>query len=599
MNVSRQNSFMKKLKSHNKPKRLLFLDTETHIIEGDNNTIEFPLKLGVCSYVELDKEYNIKKKEIYKFKTIGEYVDILKDKLSKRSKLYIFAHNVGFDVRVLELHTQFATLGWENEPPIINNRVFIWEIKSELGNCVFMDTANYGVMSVDDIGSGLGYDKLKVDFDTVTEDELFTYCIRDVEILEKFILNLITFLEQNNLGAFKSTLASQSLAVFRTRFMNNPPYIHTNPLVLSLERDGYKGGRVECFFIGELPRKDYYYVDVNSMYPFAMSSNRLPLKLYSYRENIQPEYLLGWIEKYYTIADVTIKTKENAFAYRQRNKLIFPIGEFRTVLHDSEIQYAIENSEIIHIHKIAGYEYGSIFEDYVNFFYEHKKQYTLEGNKPYRTIAKLFQNSLYGKFGQLKPHRKIIYEGKDDKVWREPYTNLMTGKTSDRIYWFGTLFEEYKEGETLQSCPAIAGAITAIARMRLHEFINIAGKENTFYCDTDSLIVNSKGFSNLSPYMDDYELGMLALEDESSIVTIHGNKDYEFGDTIRKKGVPASAKLIGENKFQYLQFQGFITWLNNGAMEQPTATYRVKERKQKYDKGIVNKKGDVSPHVLG
>ncbi|GAH16471.1 unnamed protein product, partial [marine sediment metagenome] len=87
----------------------------------------------------------------------------------------------------------------------------------------------------------------------------------------------------------------------------------------------------------------------------------------------------------------------------------------------------------------------------------------------------------------------------------------------------------------VNSVPAISAHVTDYARLYLWKLIQIADIVNCFYCDTDSLIVNEKGYKNLSKFMDKDRLGWLKVEDVSSCVDIRGAKNYTFGDNTRMK----------------------------------------------------------------
>lgn len=597
-NKYRSIGYMQTLKTERIPKHLIFFDTETWVKHIDKGHVEFPFRLGVLIYVELRKDLSIKHRIIHNFMSIHEFTDILQQYERKKRSIYVFAHNIGFDVRALQLPTTFNTMGMVSEPPIINERTFIWSVKQNSCSFVFLDTANFGVHSVDQLGKDLGFDKLSVDFDNVTDADLIVYCTRDVEILEKFVINYLTFIQDNNLGSFKRTLASQSLTAFRHRFMYNPPHIHCNELALSVERNGYHGGRVEIFRKENFDIPPYYYLDINSMYPHAMVSHDLPVELLGYTENVPLNYLSPRLSNFYVIADVTLDCDEPLYPLIKDHKLIFPIGKFRTTLYQPELEYAHTHGHIKQIHRCNVYKPGRLFDQYVDFFYHAKREYTEKGLSAYRLIAKLFQNSLYGKFGQLDPKREHIADIEDNGVWRLPIYNANTGEHFQQICWYGAVYNETKEGETSLSCPSIAGAITARARFYLYTLINKANKNNVYYCDTDSLIVNSEGYHNLSIYLNDLELGMLKLEHKSDHLKIYGCKDYEFGDEIKKKGVPQKAVMVEDNAFSYMQFEGMITWLNNGANTTPKAWNTTKRRISVYNKGIVNKDGSVSPFVM-
>ncbi|KKN00194.1 hypothetical protein LCGC14_1140200 [marine sediment metagenome] len=567
------------------PKHLIFYDTETHIIEGDNGQITFPLKLGVAIYVRLNHENRIMQREQIIFYTNNEFMDFILDHCYSKQKIWCFAHHSAFDVRVLDLPTLVHEYGFTSTPPIVNDRIFIWDVKTSKNTVTFLDTANYGVQSVDQLGQDMGYAKQTVDFDTVSNSDLILYCIRDTEILEKFILSYIDFIYSNDLGAVKVTIASQAFNTFRYRFMSRQPEIHINDQALEMERQAYTGGRTECFFIGERKEDNYYYVDFNSMYPYVMKHRKVPYKLRGYTENVPVNLLKARMTNHYVIADVLLSTEQNCYPLKFNKKLLFPIGTYRTTLHQPELQRAVDNNEIMHIYKCGVYEQDYIFKQYVDFFYKAKVKYTKQNNKTWRYMTKLFLNSLYGKFGQIQPKRVLLEEGDSKEVFRCCGYDDTKDQYYQHLMWYGNLYEETKEGETLYSSPAIAGSITAYARSYLYDTLLTIGKENVYYMDTDSYIINQQGYDNIKDILHPTELGKLSLEDSATNVTIFGNKDYIFGDTVRHKGIPKKAKLIAKDTWQYLQFQGFLTWLNSYAKSGMIAHHRTKRRLHTYDKG--------------
>jgi hypothetical protein len=306
------------------------------------------------------------------------------------------------------------------------------------------------------------------------------------------------------------------------------------------------------------------------------------------------------MNKYYVIAEVLLKTELNAYPLKFNGKLLFPIGTYKTTLHHPELLRALNNGDILHVYQCAVYQSDYIFSKYVDFFYSLKQKYTIENNKTWRFITKLFLNSLYGKFGQIQPQRIVIKEGQSGEIFRMCGYDETRDIHYQHLMWYGTMYEEWKQGETLYSSPAIAGSITAYARDRLFSVLLQAGKDNVYYTDTDSYIINQQGYDNLTTYLDPSELGMLSLEDTSDKVTIYGNKDYIFGDTVRHKGIPKNAKYIAKDTWEYLQFQGFITWLNKFAVPGMIGKQRIKRRLHTYDKGNKDiKTGKVTPLKFG
>ena len=593
----RTEGYLKPLKTAIMPYNMIFFDCETWVVDKDTHQ-ELPMRYGYGIYHNINKKVETKKRLTFEFKNARQFMSHIKMFLNKKFVLYVFAHNVGFDIRVLGLPRFFEKLGFESEPPIINEKMFLWKVKTPKGTIQFIDTANIGVRSVKQIGEILDYPKGEIDFNTKNERLLRKYCIRDVEIIEKYTLNHLKFLYDNKLGGFRSTLASQALAIFRYKFMSNPPYIHNHLDTIELERDAYHGGRTECFHIGKPPGDKFYYLDINSMYPYVMMNDKLPVRLVGYYENVDINWLNHRKDRFYHIIRCEVDTDEPIYAIKREGKLVFPTGKFEVVLHDCEILHALDRGHIKYIYNLAQYEFGPVFKDYIEFFYPLKKQYSIENNKPYRDIVKLFLNALYGKFGQLQVVRTVDEESPYAEIFRETGYCEPDDYFFSRIGWYGQVFLEYKKGETPHSNCAIAGAITAYARLLLWSYIRKAGRANCFYCDTDSLFVNHRGFSNLVDTIDDNELGALAIEDESEHLHIYAPKDYEFGKKVKIKGINDKSKYIGENRWEVLQFEGFISWLNKGAKTTPITWNIEKSRQSEYNKGIVNKNGTVVPFEL-
>lgn len=592
----RMDGYLSRLSRITRIKRAIFFDTETHIVHNPDKSIDFPFRLGYAIYCEYDATGAITKQEELPFYERTEFIKFIVSHLTKRTRLYVFAHNIGFDLRVIGLRDLLKELDGKSEPPIINQKIFIFDVRTESGLVTFLDTANYGVTTVKSLGQDMGYPKLSVDFDTVGDDELMTYCHRDTQIIAEFVYTLQKFLIDNGLGPTKHTLASQALATFRYKFMYHAPYMHTNEQALRLEQEGYKGGRTECFHIGALPPGMYYYVDVNSIYPYAMKLDTLPIKLLGYSESVSIKHLKVRVKTRYVIADVLLKTEDNAYPYTDGGKLLFPVGTYRTVLHSPELELALENDQVVHCYRCAVYQQGAIFDRYVDFFYGLKQEYTTQGNTSFRYIAKLFLNSLYGKFGQDKVIREKIGITAKSKIFRVPAINMDTKERYAEICWLGVIIRETRGGETPHTFKGLAGAVTSHARRLLWDYIEIAGRANVFYTDTDSLIVNQQGYDNLAEYLDPLTLGYFKLEKQDTQVEIFGPKDYTFGDIVHHKGIPTSSIINERGKWEYVQFEGLMSFINSGALGFAKGHIAEKTRKTPYTKGIVDDEtGRVRP----
>ena len=122
----------------------------------------------------------------------------------------------------------------------------------------------------------------------------------------------------------------------------------------------------------------------------------------------------------------------------------------------------------------------------------------------------------------------------------------------------------HTERESENSLPMICAEICAYARMLLWEFITQAGRENVFYADTDSIVVNEIGYSNLLDRLDNTRLGALKLEGVSYSNEFWAPKDYALDNDVHIKGVRKKAIQVGDRIFIQSTFKSWDWNLSQG-----------------------------------
>lgn len=279
-------------------------------------------------------------------------------------------------------------------------------------------------------------------------------------------------------------------------------------------RNGYNGGRVEAMKIGHLKGKFYYY-DVTSLYP---AEARLPLPC-DKPIPVTEEMLRSNPERYGIFYKVGGKTriKPGIFGFVRckvtgphegyrplhsifsNNKLLFPrFNGVETVLFTEEIKLALELE--------LGYEYEVL--DYVKFTpvrvlkqvmedgFRLKAEQAAQGNTTGANTYKIIINSTYGFWGLVVDELdsvKLYREG--DSIDIDDRINAMLNENRYRSYLEMNGYHLLRGRYDLKVEDfnvSIAAAITAYSRMCLYRITHAFEKDgaNTYYCDTDSVIVD-------------------------------------------------------------------------------------------------------------
>lgn len=604
----------------------IFFDTETTMhklydkdrdifIEGNKKTFsydkeEHTLKLGWALYWNRLSDIQ----EWIYFKNTKTFWDFVEEKANNKKELIIYAHNIDFDFKIVDGIKELTLIRkWELNNFYIKGCVFSMSFIKGNKKILLYDTMNYSAVSLEKIGKTLGNKKLEINFEKCTNEELTIYCKNDVRIIFLFIKGLISFLEKYELTKLKPTASSIAMNTFRHSFYEYekcPIFIHTNIKAIKLERDSYHGGITDCFKIGNFSG-DFIKLDINSMYPAQMVKHQFPTKLIFYSDNKQEDlmrYATQYLEEYHIIAECEIDLpKEYAylltkFKHNKDSKMGFIYGKFTTVLTTPEIQYVLKYGKLLSVNQIAIYQKEYIFRDYINFFYNKRIEFKKEGNFIYDTFCKMLMNGLYGKFAQHNTNYDIVAENVPYDLGKYIIKEEINGEIIEYIQMHignKIIKNMPTDNNAYDSFVAISSLVTAYARMYLIEIILKLGRDNLYYVDTDSLIIKKESLNNIKEYLDDLELGKLKSEGESKNLSIIRPKWYVFANEKKCKGVRKEHIIHDDNEdfltIEQTQWERFNSSIKNKNMDKQVIKKTVKVLSKHYDKGAIDKNGNVEP----
>lgn len=580
-----------------RPKRVFFFDTETKQTDlGDGQTLH-TIKLGVARYCFYSRKGEFKKGAEYLITSEGDFWQWVDMNVLSKGTSYLVGHNIVFDIMVLDGFKELALLGWELKGFYSKGMISIFRWTKGKKKLMALDNGNFFKGRLEELGKMVGLPKLEVDFDTVTDDDLLTYCRRDVEIMIRLWSSWLKFLDDHYCGGFKPTVASTAFNAWRYRFLNAPVYIHSDEKALSLARQSYRGGRTECLWVGHSDKGPFYYLDVNAMYAYVMWRYSFPISLWGYSENVDLYYLSYKLARYDVIAEVVIKPTEPWFPILNKTHTCYPVGLYKTTLTTPELKHCVDRGWLRDVFKISWYRTERIFQGYVETFRSIRKDYEDQGLKEYAIIAKDLINKLYGKFGQRGFKQECIGECEPQLLRREEVYDDEDDYYYTQLYIGGKIYREWQEGESYHSLPALPAHVTAYARMYLYGLVNLVPRGHVYYMDTDSLIVDQVGYDALEQYIQPERMGYLKVERSSPWLTIYAPKDYEMEGRSKRKGISRTAEQLAPDKYRQTH------WLKLGGLMQAQVEHGYKTKtvektlKRIIYSGVVGPDGWIDPFV--
>jgi len=586
--------FIKHNRGSGTPQHAIFFDTETTGKVIDDDTIEATLNFGYACYVRRIKRGKWSAPKWARFTSPNAFWAFVHQWVKPKRRLYIFAHNLGFDITQVQGFRILQSEGWECTSRILGPKILNLTYRKDGASIRLVDTYNYYPMALKALGDMVGLEKYDFPDEADTPELWDTYCRRDVEIMVAAMQLWWQRITDWGMGNFAVTLASQCMNAYRHRFMATPIFIDSNDRANAAGRKSYLGGRTEAFFIGKVPER-LWCLDINSMYPYIMKNMLVPYRLSTTRTKIEPAALAEILDSQCVVADVELEVTEAAIPIRHEGRTTWPIGSFNAALTTPELRYALDRGMITKVKYAAFYHQAVLFSEYVDFFYLERLKARKQGDKATEGITKLFLTNLYGKFGQNGQKWDIV--GRTDdimpghfQVWDSENQELT------KYRQFSGLVERLEEKpESRESFPAIAAHITAYARMYLWELMKAAGLENVYYVDTDSLMVNKTGYAALKPRIDPSELGALKVEWKSDHVVLNGLKDYEIDGRLKAKGIRKNAVQTAPGVFTQEQFRGIEGMIRDGDLDRILIKTVSKTLLRKYLKGQVMESGRVFP----
>jgi hypothetical protein len=368
------------------------------------------------------------------------------------------------------------------------------------------------------------------------KDNAVKYCKLDSKCLHEILIKFNELIFSGfNIDAHKAlTLPALAMKIYKANYMPKDTIYQLLGPIEALIRESYSGGavdvyiphnRITSFFskVKALFTRLYIY-DANSLFPYVMAKNVMPIGI--------PTYFEGNIRKMEPDAYGFFYCKITSPAYLEHPILqrrvktecgirtIAGLGMWYGWICSSEMDNAVKYGYEFEI--LSGYKFdtGDIFSDYITKMYNLRLEYAK--SHPMNLIAKLLMNSLYGKFGMRTEVTKVnifntaiktesrllealIKEAGETvhDVLRIDQFNILVVR--DAILTYTSDQDDFYHGQDVNI--AIASAITAGARVYMSYFKNNP-LFNLYYSDTDSAVVDRP----LPSYMVGDAIGQFKLE---------------------------------------------------------------------------------------
>lgn len=461
----------------------------------------------------------------------------------------LWAHNLGYDVRISSAFLDLPALGWTLEAHNLAPRGtwLVW--KRDRATLVMVDTASVWPTTLATIGKWFGLGKPELPGPDAPDAEWVARCEADVLITRTAVAAYLEWIEQAGLGNWQFTGSGMAWSCYRHRFMHHQLLVHGDEDATAAERRAMWTGRCEAYWHGSIQYQEVQEWDLQSAYALIARDLNVPTRLLgpigpraAWRNALDDPSLA-------VLAEVTITTGTPTVPTLHDDHILWPVGTFRTTLWDTEIRAAIEDGATVEFHHGWLYRTAPALREWALWVLSELARPDSECPLWRKAILRHWLRALVGRFAMQystwEQWATMPHLGAERRTVLDDIENT----TYDVMHVGTELWRQTGTVEWANGMPAITGYVMAALRVRLWRMIQAMPPGSVLYADTDSLIATDR-WANFADALSQIGVGEgLRLKSTYRGFSIMGPRQIVTGERVRLAGVPIMAQRIGDHDF--------------------------------------------------
>jgi hypothetical protein len=538
------------------PRRLICFDSESRTA-FDGSTERHTFRNACATYDRINRETKQpENSDRASFDSPEKLWKWVSSKTQSKARTVVFAHNLGFDLRITRALEILPLLGWELHAISLDNYRCWARFKHGERSLVMVDTMSFLGAGLDKLSGDVHMHKPPLPRWDDTPETWEARCMADTLILRELVLRILHWLETNDCGQFRMTGAAQSSAHFRHRFLNGSRLlIHDDEAALEAERTASWTGRCEVYRHGEIEQTITEW-DYSLAYARIARDAELPVRLRGSVGPLTAEKYDALSNELAILAECVVETEAPVVPAAHDGRMLWPIGSFTTTLWDCELRAAQAAGARIRVRKAWLYERGPLLQEWARWILDRQEGDNPEADPIGRRILKAWSRSLIGRFGLRYPVLdEIGAADSHDLAWMPGHD----ADTQEPCYYLRIGRQVFEQGalqESADSAPAIMSYILALARVRLNHALALVPPESLVYVDTDSILVTDDGNAaceeiSRMPYHEG-----LRVKGRYKRATVYAPRRIHLEGDLRVAGLPKTAKRTGPYTFEATTWEG-------------------------------------------
>lgn len=579
------------------PLRHVFVDTEAHR-EWRNGVDTQSWRCGVGIYATRNRR--------------GEYESYSRDYLSPQDlwddvsnftdsggRTVLWAHNLGYDIRIADVFTILPRLGWSLVGHNIASRGSWIEWRRDGATLILCDSFSVFPTSMERVGVWFGLGKPDLPGEDDSLGVWLDRCRSDCRILATAVLRYLAWLKSEDMGNWQLTGNAQAWAAFRHKFLTHKLTVHSERDVLERERRALWAGRCEAYWHGEYRDGFVYEYDFKNAYPAIARDYEVPVKYVGVIEDVAGIWRAMQVKHTDLLVECIVETSEPVVPAESEGRILWPVGRFETVLWGPEVRAAVDAGATVLPVRAWAYRTAPALAAWGEWILNELGRDDQAVPEWLKAIYKNWSRSLIGRMAMS--YQKWEHDG--DMPFESVHAGMMvdaeTGEVSDYIQigvgvWVNVGKEEWKH-----SMPMITGYIQSVARVQLWDVLRALPKGAALYADTDSVFVTEIDREEIERVISSIPGCTMRLKRVWDGIAIYGPRQIITGTEVRIAGIPKRAEKLGGGSFKGEVWESVATALTFGRTSSVLVRDRIWSVAGTDRRRRAGENGFTEPFVLG
>lgn len=422
--------------------------------------------------------------------TVTSLAGWLADQCVGERTLWVYAHNLSFDLSVTRLLTVMAGDGWSVTEFGVTDRNPWFRLARGTKRVTLCDSWSWLPDKLEEIGHLSGVRKPALPDWSDDDAAWLTRCYGDVDVMAKAVLDLMDWWDRCALGRWTLTGASTGWNAMRHMTRAKTILVDPDPAARTFERRAVRGGRRDVWRLGEQRSGPYALLDVERAHSTIAQYLPLPFRRCRQFRALTLDDPLWTRPGQGAIAEALVETDAPRYPVKIQGSTWWPTGRFWTVLAWPELQMARQRGELVSVGQGYRYWTGRHLATWAAWVNRLAAGNTPDAPEVARLAGKAWGRSVVGKFAaHTSTVQRQGWALSDGWHSEKAYTVARASKAT-LVDIMGERWWVTHQLDADDCFPAVLAWVESELRVRMAAAIDALGPDVVVSCDTDGLIVD-------------------------------------------------------------------------------------------------------------